>query len=633
MNPYQRGLGRGLRLVGGGAYGRRVDRGRDRDFGIAASVPRGRLLNAPSLRPPRGVWNDARVTEHRPWFASYPPGVPHTLEPYPDLSVFGMLERSAARFPDRPALAWFGRRISYRELLGQVERCSGMLAQLAVGRGDRVALVLPNCPQFVVAYYACARLGAAAVGNNPLYTKREMEHQLRDCAARVVIVLDLLYADFADVFADVGIRDVVVARLNDDMPFPKKQLAPMLRFRKTQREQGKPWPPVRRDAPVRWWHRLMRSAPPAPPPTTVETAGDPAALLYTGGTTGVSKGAMLSHRNLVANAMQGSAFLELEDGNETVLGPLPFFHSFGMVSMNVAILVAGKLVPIPNPRDLHLVLEQMGHEKPTFIPGVPRLFNAINESPLTAKYDLRSARACISGGAQLPAAVAKRFAEITGGAKLVEGYGLTECSPFTHVNPLDAPRAGSIGVPAPDTECRIVDLEGGDVEVGPGERGELCIRGPQVMLGYWKRPEETALAIRDGWFHTGDIAVMDEDGYFRIVDRLKEMIVVSGFNVYPNEVEDVLYGHPKVSKAAVIGVPDERTGEAVKAFVVLREGETATVDEIVAWARNPENGLTGYRVPKLIEFRDQLPETMIGKVLRRQLQDEERRKASAGITP
>jgi long-chain acyl-CoA synthetase len=572
------------------------------------------------------------VTEHRPWFASYPQGVPRSLEPYPDLSVFGMLERSAGRFPDRPALAWFGRRISYRELLERVERCSGVLAQLGVGRGDRVALVLPNCPQFVVAYYACARLGAVTVGNNPLYSKREMEHQLRDCAPRVVVVLDLLYSDFAGVFDELGIGDVVVARLNDDMPFPKKQLAPLLRFRKTQRDQGKPWPPVARDAPVRWWHRLMRSAPAAPPPATIETAAEPAALVYTGGTTGVSKGAMLSHRNLVANAMQASAFLQLVDGDETVFGPLPFFHSFGMVSMNVAILVGGKLVPIPNPRDLHLVLQQMAEEKPTFIPGVPRLFNAINESPLTAKYDLRSARACISGGAQLPTSVAKRFAEITGGAKLVEGYGLTECSPFTHVNPLDAPRSGSIGVPAPDTDCRIVDLDDPDVDVVPGERGELCIRGPQVMLGYWNRPEETALAIRNGWFHTGDIAVMGEDGYFRIVDRLKEMIVVSGFNVYPNEVEDVLYGHPKVSKVAVIGVPDERTGEAVKAFVVLREGESATAEEIVAWARDPENGLAHYRVPKQIEFREHLPETMIGKVLRRQLQDEERRTTAAGTT-
>jgi long-chain acyl-CoA synthetase len=286
------------------------------------------------------------------------------------------------------------------------------------------------------------------------------------------------------------------------------------------------------------------------------------------------------------------------------------------------------MVPIPNPRDLHLVLEEMAKEKPTFVPGVPRLFNAINESPLAAKMDLRSVKACISGAAPLPTAVAKRFAEITGGAKLVEGYGLTECSPLTHVNPLDAPRAGSIGVPAPDTECKIVDLADADKELGPGERGELCIKGPQVMLGYWNRPEETALVIRNGWFHTGDVAVMDADGYFSIVDRLKEMVIVSGFNVYPNEVEEVLYHHPKISKAAVIGVPDDQTGEAVKAFVVLKEGESATPEEIVAWARDPANGLTAYRAPKQVELRDSLPETMVGKVLRRVLAEEERQKAA-----
>jgi long-chain acyl-CoA synthetase len=259
---------------------------------------------------------------------------------------------------------------------------------------------------------------------------------------------------------------------------------------------------------------------------------------------------------------------------------------------------------------------------------VPRLFNALNESPLAAKFDLRSVKACISGAAPLPTAVAERFAEITGGARLVEGYGLTECSPVTHANPLDAPRAGSIGMPMPDTDCKIVDLEDPDRSLEPGERGELCIRGPQVMLGYWNRPEETALAIRNGWFHTGDVAVMDPDGYFRIVDRLKEMILVSGFNVYPNEIEDAMYRHPKISKVAVIGVPDDKTGEAVKAFVVLREGESASIEELVAWARDPANGLTAYRTPKRIELRDSLPETMVGKVLRRVLAEEERQKAA-----
>jgi long-chain acyl-CoA synthetase len=568
------------------------------------------------------------MTSHRPWFASYPPAIPRSLEPYPDLSVFGMLEASARKHPDATAVGWFGRKLTYAALLREVERCSAALAGIGIGKGDRVGLVLPNCPQYIIAFYAAVRLGAIAVGNNPLYTRREMEHQLRDSGASVVVVLDLLYRDFADLFGEVAIDRVVVARLNDYMPFPKKQLAPLLRFRKTQREQGKPWPPVPKGAAVRWWEPWLASAGPAPVAATIEPATEAAGFVYTGGTTGVSKGAMLSHRNMVANAMQAAASLQLEEGKEALLGPLPFFHSFGMITMNASIAVAGKMVPIPNPRDLHLVLEEMAKEKPTFVPGVPRFFNALNESPLTSKFDLRSVKACISGAATLPTAVAQRFAEITGGAKLVEGYGLTECSPLTHVNPLSAPRAGSIGLPVPDTECKIVDLANPDEELEPGDRGELCVRGPQVMLGYWNRPEETALAIRNGWFHTGDVAVMDPDGYFRIVDRLKEMIIVSGFNVYPNEVEDVLYHHPKISRAAVIGVPDASTGEAVKAFVVLREGESATVEEIVAWARDPANGLTAYRVPKQIEFRDSLPETMAGKVLRRVLAEEERQKAA-----
>jgi len=576
----------------------------------------------------------AHMTDHRPWFASYPPGVPKTVEPYPDISVFQMLERSAKRLPDRPAIAWFGRKLSYAETLRETERCSAMLAALGVGASDRVALVMPNCPQYVMAYYAIARLGAVVVGNNPLYTKREMELQLRDCGAQVVIVLDLLYSDFADVFASVGIPHVVVARLNDYMSFPKKQLAPMLKFRKNQKAQGKPWPPVPSGAPVEWWHRLMASAGPAPAAATVDPEKDAAGFIYTGGTTGISKGAMLSHRNLVANAMQAAGYLRLEDGGEAVLGALPFFHSFGMIAMNVAIVMAGKLIPIPNPRDLHLMLEEMSKEKPTFFPGVPRMFIALNESPLTKKFDLRSVKACVSGGAPLPLAVANRFAEITGGAKLVEGYGLTESSPVTHANPLEGPRPeGSIGLPVPDTDCKIVDLDDPDHELGVGERGELCVRGPQIMLGYWNRPEETAVAIRNGWLHTGDVAVMDEGGWFRIVDRIKEMIDVSGFNVYPTEVEEVLYHHPKVQKVAVVGVPDPTTGEAVKAYIVLKEGQQATVDELVTWARDPENGLTGYRVPKQIEFRDALPETLIGKVLRRVLQEEERAKAaSAGAS-
>jgi long-chain acyl-CoA synthetase len=572
-----------------------------------------------------------QMEDRRPWLRSYAPNVPHSLEPYPVESVFAMLEASARRFPDRPALAWFGRRLTFKELLAEVETCSAMLAGLGVAKGDRVALIMPNSPPYVISYYACTRIGAVAVGNNPLYTGREMEHQLRDQDPKVVVVTDLMYADFANAFSALGMPAVVVTRLNDYMPLAKKLLAPALKFRKQQRALGKPWPPVPSDAPVLRWHRAMTEAGPAPAVATVDPKADPAAFVYTGGTTGIAKGAMLSHSNLASNARQARAWLSMiVEGADSVLCAIPFFHSFGMVAMNLCMLIGGKLIPVPNPRDLHMLLELIDHEKPTLFPGVPRLYIALNEHPDTPKFDLKSLKACISGAAPLPVAVAKEFERVTGGAQVVEGFGLTECSPVTHVNPFDGVRKeGHIGLPIPDTDCRIVSLEDPEREVAVGEPGELCIRGPQLMLGYWNRPEETALAIRNGWLRSGDVATMDRDGYFRIVDRLKELIIVSGFNVYPNEVEAVLYQHPKISKAAVIGVPDERTGERVKAFVVLKEGESLRPEELTAWCKDPEHGLTGYRVPHEIEFRGSLPETLVGKVLRRMLVEEERAKERA----
>ncbi len=571
------------------------------------------------------------MSDARPWLASYPSDVPRTLAPYPEENVFAMLEASAGRFPDRPAIAWFGTHLTYAQLLEQVERCSAMLAGLGVGKGDRVSLIMPNSPAFAIAFYACMRIGAVAVSNNPVYTTREMTHQLRDTDSNVVIVTDLMYADFADAFAEVGIDHVVVTRLNDYMPFIKRLLAPILKFKKQQRAAGKPWPPVPKDAKVLRWHEALRDPGPVPLVAAVRPAQDVAVLIYTGGTTGVAKGAMLSHRNITANARQSAAwFPTVVEGHEALLAAMPFFHSYGLLAMNLTVLIAAKLIPVPNPRDIHMILELTQEEKPSFFPGVPRLYIAVNEHPDALKFDLKSIKACVSGAAPLPLAVAKEFEKVTGGGQLVEGYGLTECSPVTHANPFSGVRkAGSIGLPVPDTDVRIVSIDDPDKMMPPGEPGELCIQGPQVMLGYWRRPEETALAIRNDWFHTGDVAVIDDDGYFKIVDRLKDMILVSGFNVYPNDVEDVLYHHPAISKCSVIGVPDDRTGERVKAFVVLREGETLTAEELIAWSKDPEQGLTGYRVPKDVEFRESLPESLVGKVLRRVLQDEERQRAAA----
>jgi long-chain acyl-CoA synthetase len=568
------------------------------------------------------------MTEHRPWFRTWRAGVPKTVAPFPHVSAFSLLADAAAGFPGSTAIAFLGKHLTYRQLLHEVERFSAVLAGLGISRGDRVGFLLPNSPQYVIAWYACQRLGAIAVGNNPLYTQRELAHQIADFSPQVMVVLDQLYPSWAAVADRAPVREVVVTKLTDYLPFPINLLAP-LRFRREAKHEGKPWPPVPAGARVRWWKEALDSAGTPPPVAEVDAESDPACFVYTGGTTGLSKGAMLSHFNITSNVRQvAPCITDFERGRDGVMCILPFFHSFGLVAMNFGIAQAGKLVLLPR-FEVHMALKQLAKEKPTFFPGVPRLFVVLNEAPETARYDLKSVKACISGAAPLPKAVADRFREVTGGAKLVEGYGLTETSPVTHVNPFDAPKHGTIGLPIPDTDCRVVSLEDPDREMPPGERGELCIRGPQVMLGYWNKPEATSEMIRGGWLHTGDIAVMDEEGFFQIVDRMKDMIIVSGFNVYPTEVEDVIYHHPKVLKVTVVGLPDDRTGERVKAYVVPREGETLTAEELEAWCRDPAQGLTGYRVPREWEFRSELPETLVGKVLRRVLLEEERQKAAA----
>ena len=574
----------------------------------------------------------------RPWLASYPPGVPQSLEPFPEVSLYSFLEEAARRHPAAPAISFWlpgapmGQTMSYERLLQQVEQFSRVLTSLGVRKGDRVGLVLPNCPQFVIAYYATLRLGGVAVGNNPLYTERELLHQLRDSGSEVVVALDLLYPKVAAVRDEAGVREVVVGRVTDFMPFPINRLAP-IQLRKHARAEGEPWPPVPRGAPVKWWRDVMSGSYAAAPPASVDPRTDLAGLIYTGGTTGLSKGAMLTHYNLVSNVIQGASwFPGLREGREGMMCIIPFFHSFGMtVGMNLGIRLAAKLILMPR-FELVPTLKVVQKERPTLFPGVPRLYIAINQGKETPKYDLSSIRACLSGAAPLPLAVAEKFESITGG-KIVEGYGLTETSPITHANPIEGKRkAGSIGLPIPDTDCRVVELDDWTKEVAPGQEGELAIAGPQVMQGYFGRPEETEGMIkqdRDGrrWLLTGDIARMDEEGYFYIVDRKKDMVLVSGFNVYPTEIEQVIYRHPKVEKVCVVGIPDQTTGEAVKAFVVLKSGETAVPEDIREFARS--FGLTGYNVPKHVEFRDSLPETLVGKVLRRELLREEKEKATA----
>ena len=574
----------------------------------------------------------------RPWLKSYPPDVPESLEPFPDRPVWSLLEDAAKRFPDSTAVAFpvapMAKRLTYRQLVDEAERFAKALQALGVKKGDRVGLVLPNCPQFVIAFYAIQRLGAVSVGNNPLYTQREMTHQLTDAGIEVLVVLDVLYPLIGAIRDQVGLKKVIVTKIGDYLGFPINKLS-VIKQKKEAQKEGHPWPPVPSDADVLQWSDLMRNASGDLPALDVNAKEDVACLVYTGGTTGLSKGAMLTHYNVVSNALQTAAwFVDVEEGKEGIMCVLPFFHSYGLNAvMSVGIARGMKLILLPR-FELGMALKAIAKEKPTLFPGVPRIYIAINESPESKDHDLSSIRACFSGAAPLPVAVAEKFEGITGG-RLVEGYGLTETSPVTHINPIYGKRKfGSIGLPIPDTDCKIVDLDDPEKEMPPGEAGELCIAGPQIMKGYWNKPEETDEMIRvhrDGirWLHTGDVASMDEEGYFSIVDRKKDMIIVSGFNVYPTDVEQVLYRHPKIEKVAVVGVPDPKTGEAVKAFVVLKEGEDATEQEIMEWARDPEHGLTGYRAPKSVEFRDALPETMVGKVLRRVLLDEEKQKQAA----
>lgn len=563
--------------------------------------------------------------EERVWHHAYPDEVPPSLEPYPERSLYGLLEDSATAHGERPAIAFLGNHLSYSELHHQVKRLAAGLTSIGISKGDRVGLILPNCPQFVIAYYATLRLGAIAVGNNPLYTRRELAHQLADSGCRVVIVLDQLYPTLASARADLpDLEHVVTARISDYLRPPLSWLAP-IKFRREAKAEGRPWPPVPKGADVTTWKELIGGGAPIPPVASVDARNDVAALVYTGGTTGLSKGTMLTHYNLTANALQNRAwFPGLVAGEEAGMCVLPFFHSYGMtVCMNIGILEAAKLILIPRPSDMSRILHEISRERPTLFPGVPRLYIAINEAAARSDVDMTSIRACFSGAAKMPVPVMEEFEERTGG-RIVEGYGLTETSPTTHANPITGTRkAGSVGLPFPDTDCKVVELDDPTREVAPGSKGELLISGPQVMAGYWNQREETENVFLGSWFRTGDVVTMDEDGYFYIVDRIKEMIIVSGFNVYPNEVEEVLYRHPKVAKAAVIGVPDEVTGEAIKAFIVLREHQTATPEEIIEWCRDPDVGLAAYRVPKQIEFRASIPETMVGKVLRRVLMDEE----------
>lgn len=555
--------------------------------------------------------------EQRPWHRFYDEGVPVSIQ-YEDLTLPQILDRTAQRYPDRTALLFEGFRMTYRELKEAVDRLATALVALGVRPQDRVAIQLPNVPQAVIAYYGVLRSGAVAVMTNPMYVPREIEYQFNDSGAKVAILLDALWMKNSRPIRDrLPCEHYILTAIKDYLPFPKNFLFPLV-GKKTGMVVKVPSEPG-----VLWLQELLARTPPNPPSISWNM-DDLCNLQYTGGTTGVSKGAMLTHRNLSYNIQQCRAwFTTAEEGREVMLSALPFFHSFGLtVCMNFAILIGAAQVTVPNPRDIPKLVSLIQKYRATLFPAVPTLFNAINQYPGIDKIDISSIKGCLSGSAPLPIEVMERFEALTGG-NITEGFGLTETSPVSHANPLINKahrKPGSIGLPMPDTDSRIVDLEEGTRELPPGEDGELVIKGPQVMKGYWNRPDETAQVLRDGWLYTGDISRMDNDGYFYIVGRKKEMIIAGGYNIYPREIDEVLYEHPKVLEAAAIGVPDPKRGETVKVFVVLKPGETATEEEIIEYCRTK---LAAYKVPRIVEFRNELPKSTVGKVLRRLLKEEE----------
>ena len=564
--------------------------------------------------------------EHR-WFEHYDEWVPTTVD-IPDVPLDRLLRDSAAKHPDHTALI-FGARVGsrvldaairYRELDQMVDRFAAGLQRLGVAPGDRVAIMLPNSPQFIVAAYAAWRIGAVVVCCNPLYVEREVEHLLKDSGAETMVVMSSLYGRVKAVRGNTSLKRVIVANIKEHFPLLLKVLFTLTKERKEGHRVD-----LSGDADTHRFPDLLDSGAVAPSPVEVDPRGV-STLIYTGGTTGGPKGAQLTHRNLVSNATLLNLWARSREAGEVLISLMPFFHSYGLtVGINTVFANALTAVLIPNPRDLEHTLLSVQKHRATFLPAIPTLFVAFSNHPDLDQYDLSSVRFAPSGAAPLAPEVQKRFEAITG-CKMVEAYGLTETSPTATMDPIGSPRAHSIGVPIPNTDVKIVDIEGGGVELDQGETGEIIIKGDQVMAGYWNLPEESEKAIRvgpdgePGWFYSGDIGYQDEDGYFHIADRKKDMIIAGGYNIYPADVEAVLFEHPAIVEAAVIGVPDEKRGENVKAFAVLHEGKTATEEEIIAFCRER---MAAYRIPRMVEFIDELPKTVIGKVLRRELRDKE----------
>ena len=545
----------------------------------------------------------------RPWLKVYPEGVRYHLD-YPEVPAYHFLFQQVQQHPDRTALIFMNKKISYRELGDGIDRfATALIRRLGVRRGDRVGIILPNCPQNVIATFGAQRAGAIPVQFNPMYVTREIEYQIKDSGCKVMVTLDLFWPKVREAG---GIEKYVQTSIADYLPFPLNLLYPL--------KAKPPKVPASEAVPFK---ELLKESLTGFQPAPVNAKEDPSVLLYTGGTTGISKGVMITHRNFVANTMQIKEWLQQPEGEENItLVVLPLFHSYGFTAALGQSLSSGSTCVLVPRFDAAEVLKLLNKYKPTSFPGVPTIYIALLQHPDVSKYQLKVGF-CVSGAAPMPVELLNRFESITG-ASIMEGYGLTETSPVTHANPLKGRRVpGSVGLPYPDTDVRIVDLDTG-ADVPLGHEGEVLLRGPQVMKGYWNKPEETAHVLRDGWLYTGDIGRMDEDGYLYIVDRIKDMITAGGFNIYPREIDEVLFQHPAVLEACSIGVVDEYRGETVKAFVVLKPGVQATEQEILEYCKTK---LAAYKRPREIEFIKALPKSTVGKVLRRVLAQQEREKA------
>ena len=541
------------------------------------------------------------------------------VSPHLDYEIFPLyeaLEKAAANFPNRPAIIFHNWKINYRKLKRLVDLTSANLKKSGVKAKDRVAIMLPNCPQAMISYWACLKIGAVVVMTNPLYMEKELLHHFNDSGTKTLITLNLLWKRIDNLRPRLNLKRIFITSIADCLSFP---LNIFYAF-KSRREYKLEPIPYDNSTILRWKNLLKPTS--IEPPQPINPHEDLAALQYTGGTTGIAKGVMLTHANLGYNAQQARAFLHsIEETGEIILGLLPFFHIYGLtVCVNLGTLIGATLLPVAKfvPLD---VLKAIDKYKPTIFPCAPSIFIALLQQKQLEKYDLSSVRYCISGSAPMPTPVMEKFNSLTTGANIIEGFGLTEASPITHLNPLRGKsKNGSIGLPFPDTDATIVDMEVGSVPVPVGKIGELIVRGPQVMRGYWNRPDETASVLRNGWLYTGDIGYMDEEGYFFIVDRKKDIIITAGYNVYPREIDEVLHEHPAVKEAVSVGINHKTRGEIIKAYIVLKEGQAVTKAEILAFCREK---LASYKVPKQVEFRQDLPKSIVGKVLRRVIREEE----------